>query len=174
MICSRILIVHGGRLILQDRVENLEKSGRSFTIRVKGGRRQVKKILSAVPGVREVTPADDPAGESEGYCRFLVIGEAGEPCARHLPPTGAENLPIVELHTMGNSRRYIPGGHRLQVACIWSARENMPLFKKEVSQSPFDPFWGYSCFSRDHVHHLQPVGGGGDLNGMLVCFQTSS
>jgi len=104
MICSRILIVNGGRLILQDRVENLEKSGRSFTIRVKGGRRQVKKILSAVPGVREITPADDPAGESEGYCRFLVIGEAGDALREAIfRRLAAENLPIVELHTMGNS-----------------------------------------------------------------------
>jgi len=104
MICSRILIVNGGRLILQDRVENLEKSGRSFTIRVKGGRRQVKKILSAVPGVREVTPADDPAGESAGYCRFLVIGEAGDALREAIfRKLASENLPIVELHTMGNS-----------------------------------------------------------------------
>jgi ABC-2 type transport system ATP-binding protein len=104
MICSRILIVNGGRLILQDRVENLEKSGRSFTIRVKGGRRHVKKILSAVPGVREITPADDPAGESAGYCRFLVIGEAGDALREAIfRKLASENLPIVELHTMGNS-----------------------------------------------------------------------
>lgn len=104
MICSRILIVNGGRLILQDSVENLEKSGRSFTIQVKGGRRQVKKILSAVPGVSEVTPADNPAGVSDGYCRFLVIAQTGNAVRENIfRQLAAENLPIVELNTMGNS-----------------------------------------------------------------------
>jgi ABC-2 type transport system ATP-binding protein len=102
MICKRILIVNGGRLILQDSVENLEKSGRSFHIRVKGGRRQVKKILSAVPGVSEVKAVE--GAESDGYCRFLVVGKAGnavrETIFRQL---AAENLPIVELYTIGNS-----------------------------------------------------------------------
>ena len=102
MICKRILIVNGGRLILQDSVENLEKSGGSFHIRVKGSRRQVKKILSAVPGVSEVKAVE--GDESDGYCRFLVVGKAGnavrETIFRQL---AAENLPIVELYTMGNS-----------------------------------------------------------------------
>jgi ABC-2 type transport system ATP-binding protein len=104
MICNRILIVNGGRLILQDSVENLEKSGRSFNIRVKGGRRQVKKILSAIPGVSEVKPADSPTGESDGYCRFLVIGKAGNDVRENIfRKLAAENLPIVELYTIGNS-----------------------------------------------------------------------
>lgn len=102
MICKRILIVNGGRLILQDSVENLEKSGGSFHIRVKGSRRQVKKILSAVPDVSEVKAVE--GAESDGYCRFLVVGKAGnavrETIFRQL---AAENLPIVELYTIGNS-----------------------------------------------------------------------
>jgi ABC-2 type transport system ATP-binding protein len=102
MICKRILIVNGGHLILQDSVENLEKSGRSFHIRVKGSRQRVQKILSAVSGVSEVKPVEE--AENDGYCHFLVIGKAGnavrETIFRQL---AAENLPIVELYTMGNS-----------------------------------------------------------------------
>ena len=104
MICKRVLIVNGGRLILEDSVENLEQGGRTFTIRVKGPDAEVAKILIATPGVSEVKPVDSQSSEIAGYCRFVVTGKVGNAVREEIfHRLAAEDLPIVELRTMGNT-----------------------------------------------------------------------
>ena len=104
MICKRVLIINGGRLILEDSVENLEQGGRTFTLRVKGPAAQVAQLLSATPDVSEVVPVDSPAAEIAGYCRFMVTAKVGNTVREEIfRRLAAENLPIVELRTMGNT-----------------------------------------------------------------------
>jgi ABC-2 type transport system ATP-binding protein len=103
-ICKRILIVNGGQLILEDSVENLEQGGKTFTIRVRGSLEQVEEILSGTPDVSEIKPVDNEAGELAGYCRFVVTGKAGNAVREEIfRRLAAQNMPIVELRTMGNS-----------------------------------------------------------------------
>ena len=104
MICKRVLIVNGGRLILEDSVENLEQGGRTFTIRVRGPDAEVAKILNATPGVSEVKAVESQSSEIAGYCRFVVTGKVGNSVREEIfHRLAAEDLPIVELRTMGNT-----------------------------------------------------------------------
>ncbi len=103
-ICRRVLIISGGRLILDDSIENLERGGKSFTIRVKGPAAEVAQVLSSTPGVSEVRAIEGPSGEPDGYSRFMVSGTVDnavrEAIFRRL---AARDMPIVELRSMGNA-----------------------------------------------------------------------
>jgi ABC-2 type transport system ATP-binding protein len=104
MICKRVLIISGGRLILEDSVDNLEQGGRTFTIRVKGPDAEVAQILGATPDVSEVKPVDSQSGEMAGYCRFMVTGKAGNEVREQIfHRLAAANMPILELRSMGNT-----------------------------------------------------------------------
>ena len=103
-ICKRVLIISGGRLILEDSIENLEQGGKSFTVRVKGVAAEVAEVLRGTPGVSEVRTVEDQSGEMDGYSRFMVAGEVGsavrEEVFRRL---ATRDMPIVELRSLGNA-----------------------------------------------------------------------
>lgn len=104
IVCSRILIISNGRLLLDDRIENMEAGGRSFSIRVKGSQSRVKKVLMSAKGVKSVKSMNGHSTSFDGTCHFLVEGQVElavrEEVFRRL---AAENLPIVEMRSVGNS-----------------------------------------------------------------------
>jgi ABC-2 type transport system ATP-binding protein len=104
MTCQRVIMISGGRLILEDTVENLEDGGKRFTIRVKGNPGKVRNILAATAGVSDIEQIVGQSGETVGYCRFIVNGQAG-PAQREqiFRQFAAADLPIIELHTIGNA-----------------------------------------------------------------------
>ena len=103
-ICRRVLIINGGRLILEDSIENLEQGGKSFTIRVKGSAAEVAEVLRTTAGVSEVRPVEDQSGEDDGYSRFMVTGKVGSAVREEIfRRLAARDMPIVELRSMGNA-----------------------------------------------------------------------
>lgn len=104
MTCRRVIIINGGRLILEDAVENLEDGGKRITIRAKGGPERVRSILSATKGVTNVEQILRQSGETDGYCRFVMDGEPGPAQREEIFHQFADaNMPIIELHTIGNA-----------------------------------------------------------------------
>jgi ABC-2 type transport system ATP-binding protein len=103
-ICTRVLIISGGRLTLEDTIANLEQGGRMFAIRVKGPAHQVAEVLAGAPGVTEVRPMEGEAALAEGDSRFMVTGETG-PAVREaiFRRLAANDLPILELRSVGNT-----------------------------------------------------------------------
>ncbi len=104
--CQRIIIVSGGRVVLQDTVEHLEEGGGSFSIRIRGDAGRACEILASTPGVSGVELRDGAAahGAAGGYCRFIVTGQVDttvrEAIFRRL---AAADMPIVELRPAGNT-----------------------------------------------------------------------
>ena len=103
-ICKRVLIISGGRLILEDSIENLEQGGKTFTIRVKGAAAEVAEVLRGTPGVSEVRTVEDQSGEMDGYSRFMVAGEVGSAVREEIfRRLATRDMPIVELRSLGNA-----------------------------------------------------------------------
>jgi ABC-2 type transport system ATP-binding protein len=103
-ICRRVLIINGGRLILEDSIENLEQGGKTFTIRVKGPAAEVAEVLRGTPGVSEVRPVEAQSGDDDGYSRFMVTGKAGSAVREEIfRRLAARDMPIIELRSMGNA-----------------------------------------------------------------------
>jgi ABC-2 type transport system ATP-binding protein len=104
IICSRVLIINGGRLMLDDTVENLEEGGKSFSIQVKGSQTRVEQILRAVQGVSAVKFMNGHGHGSSDVCRFIVEGRADQSVREEVfRRLAAEDLPILEMRSMGNS-----------------------------------------------------------------------
>jgi ABC-2 type transport system ATP-binding protein len=56
--CSRVIIIHGGKIVAEDRIENLSaimKGARRLRLEVKGPHDQIVKRLQRIDGVRKVT-----------------------------------------------------------------------------------------------------------------------
>jgi ABC-2 type transport system ATP-binding protein len=104
MSCQRVILISGGRLILDDVVENLEDGGRRITIRVKGQPASIRSVLAATKGVTNVEHILRQTEEPNGYCRFVVDGEQG-PTQRELifRQLADANMPIIEMRTIGNA-----------------------------------------------------------------------
>ena len=103
-ICKRVLIINGGRLILEDSIENLEQGGKTFTIRVKGPAAEVAEVLRTTPDVSEVRPVDGQSGEADGYSRFMVTGKVGNAVREEIfRRLAARDMPIMELRSVGNT-----------------------------------------------------------------------
>jgi ABC-2 type transport system ATP-binding protein len=72
IVCSRVLIISNGRLLLDDRIEDMEAGGRSFSIRVKGSQARVKKVLKGTKGVKSVKPMNEHVPNFEGPATFWL------------------------------------------------------------------------------------------------------
>ncbi|MBT3221036.1 MAG: ABC transporter ATP-binding protein [Proteobacteria bacterium] len=57
-VCNRVLIIHNGRIVAENTVEELSESGRSVTVRVARPNDQVLPILRSIPGVIEARRED--------------------------------------------------------------------------------------------------------------------
>jgi ABC-2 type transport system ATP-binding protein len=58
MICERVIIIHEGRIVAEDRIENLSsiiRGGKRIRVEVQGPADQVAKRLQQIKGVRQVT-----------------------------------------------------------------------------------------------------------------------
>ena len=96
-VSDRILMIAGGRLVAFDTPENLEKqlrSAQSISVTARMEAETLKEILSAVPGVGEITCA---AGE-EGYTTASLTAAGGYALTEKIFQTFAEkNLALAEL-----------------------------------------------------------------------------
>jgi len=102
--CKRIIIVSNGRIVLEDTVKNLEEGGSNFSIKVKGNAEKVESILITTDGVKKVTLVTESNAEPGRYSHFLVEGQVGNALREKIFSKFAEqNMPIVELRTIGNS-----------------------------------------------------------------------
>ncbi len=57
MVCERVIIIHRGKVVAQDKIENLSavlKGGRRIRVEVKGAAEKIEQALRRVPGVRRV------------------------------------------------------------------------------------------------------------------------
>jgi gliding motility-associated transport system ATP-binding protein len=73
MMCSRVLVIHGGKVVAEDSIENLTSGlGRSETVRVRVAREDagLEARLGIVPGVLQV--------QREGGLFYQVRGEGGD------------------------------------------------------------------------------------------------
>ncbi len=73
MTCSRVLVIHAGKVVAEDSIENLTSGiGRSETVRLRVAREDggLESRLRAVPGVQQVL--------REGGTIYLVRGEGGD------------------------------------------------------------------------------------------------
>ena len=103
-ICKRVLIINGGRLILEDSIENLEQGGKTFTIRVKGPAAEVAEILRTTPDVSEVRPVDDQSGEVRVTAASWSPARSATRCAKTIfRRLAARDMPIMELRSVGNT-----------------------------------------------------------------------
>lgn len=96
MICERVVIIRGGRVVAADRTEHLLallKGGHRVILEVQGVMASIEPQLRAVPGVVAVT--GDPAGE---WLRFVCTGAAGVDVRPALSALVArEHWPLREL-----------------------------------------------------------------------------
>lgn len=75
MICARVIIIQGGRIVAADRTENLLgglQGQRRVTLEVRGPAEAITRGLQAVPGVRSV--ALEPGGE---WLRCVCLCDGG-------------------------------------------------------------------------------------------------
>ena len=112
-ICRRVLIINGGRLILEDSIENLEQGGKSFTIRVKGPAAEVAEVLRSTPGVSEVRAIEGPVGRDRrlqplhGHRAGRQRGARGD-----FPPAGRQRYADRRAPFDGQRPRGdLPGSH---------------------------------------------------------------
>jgi ABC-2 type transport system ATP-binding protein len=62
MTCNRVIIIHSGKIIAEDKIENLSaivKGARRLRVEVKGPREQIIKRLQRVDGVRKISKEGD-------------------------------------------------------------------------------------------------------------------
>ena len=77
MLCERVVIIHEGEIVAQDRPENLASRLRGLErieLDVEGPQKEVIRGLEAVEAVRQVSPS--PIGY-EGFTKYVVEAEQG-------------------------------------------------------------------------------------------------
>lgn len=75
MVCSRVIIIHEGKLVTEESMENLRarfRKGAPVALEVAGPAQQVRTALEAAPGVRRVT------SQEKGSRNVFLVEPAGE------------------------------------------------------------------------------------------------
>jgi ABC-2 type transport system ATP-binding protein len=103
-VCDRILIINEGRLIADEKTENIARvveSDRKYTVKVAGPRRDVLRELRALNGVRSADDTGD--GDADGGV-FAVEAERGIDIRKGMfNMLAAKGWPIMELTPRGMS-----------------------------------------------------------------------
>ena len=103
-VCDRILIINEGRLIADEKTENIARaaaSDRKYTVKVAGPRRDVLRELRALNGVRLAEDTGD--GDADGAV-FAVEAERGIDIRKQMfNMLAAKGWPIMELTPRGMS-----------------------------------------------------------------------
>ncbi|MBR3423378.1 MAG: hypothetical protein IKG80_02685, partial [Clostridia bacterium] len=103
-VCDRILIINEGRLIADEKTENIARaaaSDRKYTVKVAGPRRDVLRELRALSGVRLAEDTGD--GDADGAV-FAVEAERGLDIRKQMfNMLAAKGWPIMELTPRGMS-----------------------------------------------------------------------
>lgn len=66
LLCTRVVVINGGRIIAEHRLDELAQAGNSITVGIAEGAAQAESVLRGVPGVETVRP--------ESGHRFVVSG----------------------------------------------------------------------------------------------------
>ena len=101
MVCPRVIIISGGRIVAQDRTDSLTRAlvqHDRFLVEVRGPRAQVRRLLADLPGVRRVVPRDG----TDDTCSFQVeaMGDAGVR-EQILMAIGESDWSLVQLASRG-------------------------------------------------------------------------
>ena len=103
-ICQRVLIIHRGRIVAGDTIENLSAglSGRSrLAIRVAGGEKEALKICRSIPSVKS---AESGGCRERGTIDLFIEGNEGQDVRRPLFRGMAEHdLPILMMRSVDYS-----------------------------------------------------------------------
>ncbi len=103
-VCDRILIINEGRLIADEKTENIARavgSSRTYSVKVSGPRRDVLRELKALGGVKSAEDTGD--GDADGGV-FLVEAERGVDVRRAMfSMLASHGWPIMELSPKGMS-----------------------------------------------------------------------
>ena len=100
-ICSRVIVIHEGRLVADDAPENLMQSLRStnrLAVRIVGSSEDIERALSAVENIKKLTLLPQREAGAED---FLIIGRRNKDIRQDVFRALAKaNLPL--LHTYGH------------------------------------------------------------------------
>ncbi|MBR7033000.1 MAG: ATP-binding cassette domain-containing protein [Clostridia bacterium] len=103
-VCDRILIINEGRLIADEKTENIARvagSDRRYTVKIAGPRRDILRELRALSGVRSAEDTGD--GDADGAA-FDVEAERGIDIRKSLfNMLASKGWPIMELIPRGMS-----------------------------------------------------------------------
>lgn len=100
-ICSRVIVIHEGRIVADGAPDELTRTAQSFgrlALRIAGSRERIEKTLSAVPDIKKLTLLPQREAGAEDY---LVVGRRCKDIRQEVFFALAKaNLPL--LHTYGN------------------------------------------------------------------------
>ncbi|MEO5362313.1 MAG: ABC transporter ATP-binding protein [Magnetococcus sp. DMHC-8] len=105
MVCDRIVIVNGGRLVAVDTPDNLTAHLRTATriaLRVMGPPQEILQTLRAIPGVKQVEESPpNPLAEGHGFVVELQEGTDAQNHRKVLAPAIiGRHWDLVEMHTL--------------------------------------------------------------------------
>ena len=84
MTCSRVAIIHQGRVVATNTPEQLmaqRTGGTGYELEIEGSREEAQRVLRSLPGVQDVKSV--AAELPEGFCRVRVVAD-GELLGRSL------------------------------------------------------------------------------------------
>ena len=103
-VCDRILIINEGRLIADEKTENIARAvgaSRAYSVKIAGPRRDILRELKSLGGVRSAEDTGD--GDADGAV-FTVEAERGVDVRRAMfNMLAARGWPIMELSSRGMS-----------------------------------------------------------------------
>lgn len=99
-ICDRVIVINEGKLVADDTAENLAKNlsdDYRFTVRIEGPEREVYRLLSTIPSMKEVSMIGE---RGEGIFEYTVESKEGQDCRRDMFRRLADrNFPILSLRS---------------------------------------------------------------------------
>lgn len=98
--CSRIIIVHNGKIVADGTAENLESQGKTTQVintkfRKTGNTGEIKKVLTEIPGVSLVVDKID--AEKNVIAFRLELKQGTDPRQAIYEKCAEKNLPLLEL-----------------------------------------------------------------------------
>jgi len=103
-VCDRIMIMSKGRIVADERTEDLRRSmagAKRLSVLIRGGRNEVLSGLQSISGVEVAPPKED---HESGAFRYQIKTQGGEDCRAAVFGLCSENnWPILGMETTGAS-----------------------------------------------------------------------
>lgn len=91
MVCERVIIINGGRIVAQDRVESLAEAAQTvWEIQTGGSHERVEAILKGVPGISTVSLERPGVYQIESGSTTTAGADAGSAAAKALVESGID------------------------------------------------------------------------------------